>query len=70
MVEVKLLMLASHQFWGTWAILQAKYSPIDFDYIGYAKLRWDECYKREKEFLKQAEDFLGSRTALHQSYLS
>ena len=59
-VECKLLALASHQFWGTWAILQAKYSPISFDYIGYSKLRWDECFKREDEFIQQAEEWLDS----------
>lgn len=49
------MALASHQFWGTWAILQAKYSPIDFDYIGYLKLRWDEYFRRRDEFLCRAE---------------
>lgn len=57
-VECKLLSLASHQFWGSWALLQAKYSPINFDYMGYSKLRWDECSKQEKEFLGQAEAWL------------
>jgi ethanolamine kinase len=28
-------------FWGTWAIYQAFNSPIDFDYVGYAKKRFD-----------------------------
>ncbi len=64
MVEVKLLMLASHQFWGTWSILQAKYSPINFDYMGYAKLRWDECFKREEASLEEAEDWLKARGGL------
>lgn len=57
-VECKLLALAAHQFWGTWAILQAKYSPIDFDYMEYSKMRWDECFHREDEFLAQAETWL------------
>ena len=57
-VECKLLALAAHQYWGTWAILQAKYSPIEFDYIEYSELRWAECYRRETEFLEQAEGWL------------
>lgn len=57
-VECKLLALAAHQFWGSWGLLQAKYSPINFDYIEYSKSRWDECYKREQEFVQQAETWL------------
>ncbi|GBG32215.1 Choline/ethanolamine kinase [Hondaea fermentalgiana] len=30
---------ASHIFWGLWGIIQQKFSPIDFDYLGYARLR-------------------------------
>jgi len=32
--------IASHLFWGTWAVIQAKYSPIDFDFLEYARLRF------------------------------
>jgi ethanolamine kinase len=28
--------LASHFFWGLWAVIQAKHSPIDFDFMQYA----------------------------------
>lgn len=31
-------------------LLQAKHSPIDFDYLGYNKLRLNE-YQRKKEFV-------------------
>ena len=37
---------------------QAKFSPIDVDYMEYSKLRWDECFKREEEFLAQAKKYL------------
>jgi len=30
---------AAHLFWGYWAIIQAKYSPIDFDFLLYASQR-------------------------------
>jgi hypothetical protein len=38
--------------------MQAKFSPIEFDYMGYSKLRWDECFRREQEFLTQAQIYL------------
>lgn len=40
--------LVSHFFWGTWSIVQAGMSSIDFDFLGYAKLRYDG-YKYHKE---------------------
>lgn len=36
---VRFFVLPDHLFWGTWAVVQAKHSPIDFDYLGYAGLR-------------------------------
>ena len=33
--------LASHLFWGTWSLVQAGMSSIDFDFLGYSKLRYD-----------------------------
>lgn len=50
--EGNFFALVSHQFWGIWALIQARYSPIDFDYFGYSKLRWDEYYRRKEEFLR------------------
>ncbi|KAJ0091329.1 hypothetical protein Patl1_13122 [Pistacia atlantica] len=47
-VETDTFMLASHIFWALWALIQAKMSPIDFDYLGYFFLRYNE-YKRQKE---------------------
>jgi len=34
---------------------QARWSPIDFDYLGYAELRWGEYRRRKLEFLAAAE---------------
>ena len=34
---------------------QARWSPIDFDYLGYAELRWGEYRRRKVEFLAAAE---------------
>lgn len=49
-VEVNTYALASHLFWSLWGLIQAKMSPIDFDYLGYFFLRYNE-YKRQKEKL-------------------
>lgn len=37
--EVDRWALPSHLWWATWAIVQAFYSSIDFDFIDYARLR-------------------------------
>ncbi|OBZ89825.1 Ethanolamine kinase 2 [Choanephora cucurbitarum] len=49
--EVNGFSLASHFFWGLWAMIQAKISDIDFDYMGYAVLRFNEYHKRKQEVL-------------------
>lgn len=33
--------LASHLFWGFWAVVQAGHSKIDFDFLEYAGKRFD-----------------------------
>ncbi|KAJ6796321.1 putative ethanolamine kinase [Iris pallida] len=47
-VETNTFRLASHIYWSLWALIQAKVSPIDFDYIWYFFLRYNE-YKKQKE---------------------
>ncbi|CAN6456141.1 unnamed protein product [Victoria cruziana] len=47
-VETSSYALASHLYWALWALIQAKVSPIDFDYLGYFFLRYNE-YERNKE---------------------
>ncbi|XP_050127631.1 probable ethanolamine kinase [Malus sylvestris] len=47
-VEANTYMLASHLYWALWGIIQAKFSPINFDYLGYFFLRYNE-YKKQKE---------------------
>ena len=44
MAEASAFSLASHIYWGVWALTQARYSPIDFDYLGYSKMRWNRYY--------------------------
>ncbi|KAM4036415.1 ethanolamine kinase 1 [Anomaloglossus baeobatrachus] len=44
-VQVNQFALASHFFWGLWALIQAKYSKIDFDFLGYAVVRLNQYFK-------------------------
>ncbi|KAI9261681.1 kinase-like domain-containing protein [Phascolomyces articulosus] len=46
--EVEGFSLASHFYWGLWALIQAKISTIDFDYMSYAALRFDEYERRKR----------------------
>lgn len=36
---VDFYVLPDHLWWGTWAVVQARHSVIDFDYLDYARLR-------------------------------
>ncbi|XP_020083460.1 probable ethanolamine kinase isoform X2 [Ananas comosus] len=47
-IETNTFRLASHIYWALWALIQAKVSPIDFNYLSYFFLRYDE-YKKQKE---------------------
>lgn len=48
-VQVNRFALASHFFWGLWALIQAKVSTIDFDFLGYAVLRFNQYFKMKLE---------------------
>ncbi|KAK7896151.1 hypothetical protein WMY93_021476 [Mugilogobius chulae] len=48
-VQVNKFALASHYFWGLWALIQAKVSTIDFDFLGYAVLRFNQYFKMKPE---------------------
>jgi ethanolamine kinase len=56
--EANFFALVSHQYWGVWALIQARHSPIDFDYFTYSKLRWSEYHRRKEEFLGAVQPFL------------
>mmetsp|Transcript_13939 Transcript_13939/g.37215 ORF Transcript_13939/g.37215 Transcript_13939/m.37215 type:complete len:456 (+) Transcript_13939:67-1434(+) len=57
--EANLFALASHAYWGIWALIQARYSPIDFDYFEYSGLRWAEYHRRKAQFMADARRVLG-----------
>ncbi|KAB0802137.1 hypothetical protein PPYR_04323 [Photinus pyralis] len=50
-VQANKFALASHMFWGVWALLQAEYSTIDFDFMGYAAIRLNEYAAKKEAFL-------------------
>ncbi|KAJ8299001.1 hypothetical protein KUTeg_023061 [Tegillarca granosa] len=41
----------AHFFCGVWSLIQTKYSTIDFDYLTYSIMRFNEYFKRKDEFL-------------------
>eukprot|EP01060_Flectonema_neradi_P036034 TRINITY_DN681_c1_g3_i1.p1 TRINITY_DN681_c1_g3~~TRINITY_DN681_c1_g3_i1.p1 ORF type:complete len:362 (+),score=50.93 TRINITY_DN681_c1_g3_i1:69-1154(+) len=45
----------SHLYWGTWSVLQAKYSPIDFDFLEYAMLRFAGYYFHKSRYFTKSE---------------
>lgn len=48
-IQVNQFALASHFFWGLWALIQAKYSTIEFDFLGYAVVRFNQYFKMKPE---------------------
>ncbi|KAI8565591.1 hypothetical protein RHMOL_Rhmol03G0272000 [Rhododendron molle] len=62
-VETNTYRLASHLYWALWALIQAKMSPIDFDYLSYFFLRYNEYKKQKENCFSLAQYFLSrSRT--------
>lgn len=49
--EVNKFALAAHLYWGVWALVQAAYSDIPYDYLGFALVRFAEYFRRKEEFL-------------------
>ncbi|XP_041059079.1 ethanolamine kinase 1 isoform X2 [Carcharodon carcharias] len=49
--QVNLFALASHFFWGLWALIQSRYSIIDFDFLGYAVVRFRQYFKMKPEVM-------------------
>lgn len=37
---IRFFTLVDHLWWGSWAVVQARHSPIDFDFMDYARLRF------------------------------
>jgi ethanolamine kinase len=45
--DVQKFAIVSHLFWSIWAVLQSRFSNIDFDYLSYALARWNEFNTRK-----------------------
>ncbi|XP_063240047.1 ethanolamine kinase 1 [Bacillus rossius redtenbacheri] len=52
--QVDQFCLAAHFFWGAWSLIQAEHSTIDFDFLGYAAIRFKEYFAR-KDKLNDSE---------------
>ncbi|XP_078098244.1 ethanolamine kinase 1-like isoform X2 [Mustelus asterias] len=50
-VQVNKFALASHFFWGFWSLIQAKYSTIEFDFLGYSILRFNQYFKMKPQVI-------------------
>ncbi|XP_060783108.1 ethanolamine kinase 1 [Neoarius graeffei] len=50
-VQVCKFSLASHLSWGLWALLQAKYSTINFNFLKYAAARFSFYFQKKEEYL-------------------
>ncbi|KAJ0705951.1 putative ethanolamine kinase [Helianthus annuus] len=57
-VETTCYMLVSHLYWALWALIQAKMSEIDFDYLEYFFLRYNEYKRRKNECFSLAKSYL------------
>lgn len=49
--QIGLFSLCSNLFWGVWALVQAEYSTIDFDYVDYANTRLKEYFNKKDKYL-------------------
>lgn len=49
--EVEKYTLASHLFWGLWGIISEHVNEIDFDYLEYARQRFQQYWLRKSEVL-------------------
>lgn len=59
--EANVFSLVSHMYWGVWAILQAYYSPVQFEFLPYSKLRWDRYFATKNVYLEQVYQCFGSQ---------
>lgn len=54
--EAHLFALISHVYWCVWAVLQAKWSAVDFDYLAYALKRWARLDDTKEQVVAVALD--------------
>ncbi|XP_017875611.1 ethanolamine kinase [Ceratina calcarata] len=49
--QVNKFVLLSHFFWACWGLIQSEHSTIDFDFLEYAAMRFDEYFKLKEKYL-------------------
>lgn len=54
--EVEKYALASHLFWGLWGFISEHVNEIDFDYMEYARQRFQQYWSRKPELLGSFTD--------------
>ncbi|ONH98289.1 hypothetical protein PRUPE_7G240800 [Prunus persica] len=64
-VEENTYTLASHLYWALWGLIQAKFSPINFDYLGYFFLRYNEFKRQKEKCFSLARSFLSRSQTLN-----
>ncbi|XP_055389828.1 ethanolamine kinase [Condylostylus longicornis] len=50
-IESNQFALAAHLFWAIWGLVQAENSKIDFDFVKYSQIRYEEYLNKKDEFL-------------------
>ncbi|KAJ6730655.1 CHOLINE/ETHANOALAMINE KINASE [Salix viminalis] len=58
--EVEKYTLASHLFWGLWGIISGHVNKIDFDYMEYARQRFQQYWMRKKKLLESSDNALNN----------
>ena len=53
--DIKWFDLASNFYWGTWALIQAALSSIDFNYCDYGRLRFKRYFELKKKLTEEKE---------------
>ncbi|KAJ1399371.1 kinase-like domain-containing protein [Ochromonadaceae sp. CCMP2298] len=61
--SVQWLLLAAHLFWGSWSMVQARSSTIDFDYAGYSRKRFDAYFYHKRMYVSEDPPFPNRSTA-------
>jgi len=49
--HVNKFALSSHFLWSLWSLIQAEHSTIDFDFVDFAAIRYNEYLAKKKPFL-------------------
>ena len=54
--DIKWFDLASNFYWGTWGLIEAGFSSIDFNYCDYGRLRFKRYFELKKKLLESEKN--------------